>query len=90
VDFGTYIGETDRLIKLYGVGHASAELLDATEVLMVQVPATIELHGDRNWWLPGWLDRILPNIDVEGHSIGEDGADEDSPTIPGSVEPALG
>ena len=34
---------------------------------MVLVPATMELLGDRNWWLPKWLDRILPNIDVEGH-----------------------
>jgi putative drug exporter of the RND superfamily len=32
------------------------------------VPATMELLGDRNWWLPRWLDRILPNIDVEGHA----------------------
>jgi RND superfamily putative drug exporter len=90
VVFGSFIGEPDRLIKLFGVGLASAVLLDATVVRMVLVPATMELLGDRNWWLPGWLDRILPNIDVEGHSIGEDGADEDSPTIPGSVEPALG
>ena len=34
---------------------------------MLLVPATMELLGDRNWWLPRWLDRILPNIDVEGH-----------------------
>jgi RND superfamily putative drug exporter len=35
---------------------------------MLLVPATMELLGDRNWWLPRWLDRILPNIDVEGHA----------------------
>jgi RND superfamily putative drug exporter len=34
---------------------------------MLLVPATMELLGDRNWWIPKWIDRILPNIDVEGH-----------------------
>jgi RND superfamily putative drug exporter len=50
---------------------------------MLLVPATMELLGDRNWWLPGWLDRLLPDIDVEGHAeplsgeaVGERG-DED-------------
>ena len=41
-------------------------LLDATVVRMLLVPATMELLGDRNWWLPRWLDRILPHLDVEG------------------------
>ena len=36
---------------------------------MVLVPATMELLGDRNWWLPGWLDRLLPEIQVEGHEV---------------------
>jgi RND superfamily putative drug exporter len=42
-------------------------LIDATIVRMILVPATMELLGDRNWWIPKWLDRILPKIDVEGH-----------------------
>ena len=50
-----------------GIGLATAILLDATIVRMLLVPATMELLGDKNWWLPRWLDRILPNIDVEGH-----------------------
>ncbi|HET6834410.1 MAG TPA: MMPL family transporter [Acidimicrobiales bacterium] len=66
--FGTFILEPDRVVKLMGVGLASAILLDATIVRMLLVPATMELLGDRNWWLPRWLDRILPNIDVEGHA----------------------
>jgi RND superfamily putative drug exporter len=37
---------------------------------MLLVPATMELLGDRNWWIPRWLDRILPNFDVEGHGAG--------------------
>ena len=55
--------------KMFGIGLAAAVLIDATIVRMVLVPATMELLGDRNWWLPGWLDRLLPNIDVEGHDV---------------------
>lgn len=42
-----------------------AVLLDATVVRLLLVPATMEPLGDRNWWLPGWLDRILPVVHVE-------------------------
>jgi RND superfamily putative drug exporter len=66
--FGTFILENDRTVKLMGTGLATAILLDATIVRLLLVPATMELLGDRNWWLPRWLDRILPNIDVEGHA----------------------
>jgi RND superfamily putative drug exporter len=66
--FGTFILENDRVVKLMGTGLASAILLDATIVRMLLVPATMELLGDRNWWLPRWLDRILPKVDVEGHA----------------------
>ena len=66
--FGSFILEQDRTVKLMGTGLAVAILLDATIVRMLLVPATMELLGDRNWWLPRWLDRILPNIDVEGHA----------------------
>jgi RND superfamily putative drug exporter len=66
--FGSFILENDRVVKLMGTGLASAILLDATIVRMLLVPATMELLGDRNWWLPRWLDRILPDIDVEGHA----------------------
>jgi RND superfamily putative drug exporter len=66
--FGTFILEPERTVKLMGVGLASAILLDATIVRMLLVPATMELLGDRNWWLPRWLDRILPDLDVEGHA----------------------
>jgi RND superfamily putative drug exporter len=69
VVFGSFIGESDRLVKLFGVGLASAVLVDATVVRMLLVPATMELLGDANWWLPRWLDRILPKISVEGHAL---------------------
>ncbi|MGI8939473.1 MAG: MMPL family transporter [Iamia sp.] len=64
--FGSFLLENDRVIKLFGTGLATAVLLDATIVRMLLVPATMELLGDRNWWLPKWLDRILPRVDVEG------------------------
>ena len=65
--FGSFILESDRVLKLMGTGLASAIFLDATVVRMLLVPATMELLGDRNWWLPRWLDRALPRIEMEGH-----------------------
>jgi RND superfamily putative drug exporter len=65
--FGAFVLGDDRSLKLFGLGLAVAVLIDATIVRMILVPATMELLGDRNWWIPKWLDRILPKIDVEGH-----------------------
>jgi uncharacterized membrane protein YdfJ with MMPL/SSD domain len=53
------------LVKEIGVGLGVAVFLDATLVRLVLVPATMELMGEWNWWLPGWLDRLLPNLDFE-------------------------
>jgi len=52
-------------VKMFGLGLAVAVLVDATIVRLVLVPATMELLGPANWWLPGWLDRILPKIEIE-------------------------
>ncbi len=60
--------------KMFGIGLAAAILIDATLVRMVLVPATMELLGDRNWWLPGWLDRLLPGLDIEGRTVSADAA----------------
>jgi len=65
--FGAFVLGDDRSIKLFGLGLAVAVLFDATIVRLILVPATMELLGDRNWWLPKWLDRILPVIHVEAH-----------------------
>ena len=59
-------GFDERAIKLFAVGLAVAIFVDATVVRMVLVPATMELLGDLNWWLPKWLGRILPKIQIEG------------------------
>jgi putative drug exporter of the RND superfamily len=66
VVFGSFMLEFERTMKMMGTGLSVAILFDATVVRMLLVPATMELLGDRNWWLPRWLDRLLPNLDVEG------------------------
>ena len=54
-----------RQLKLFGLGLAVAILVDATIVRMVLVPATMELLGNANWWLPRWLDRLLPKVRID-------------------------
>jgi RND superfamily putative drug exporter len=66
--FSAFVLGDDRQLKLFGLGLALAVLLDATIVRMLLVPATMELLGDRNWWLPKWM-RWLPTINVEGHHV---------------------
>ncbi len=67
--FAAFVLGYDRQLKLFGLGLALAVFIDATIVRMVLVPATMELLGDRNWWIPKWIDRMLPKIDVEGHNL---------------------
>ena len=65
--FSAFVLGDNRQLKLFGLGLAAAVAIDATIVRMLLVPATMELLGARNWWLPKWMDRVLPQIDVEGH-----------------------
>ncbi|HZJ07966.1 MAG TPA: MMPL family transporter [Nocardioidaceae bacterium] len=67
VFLGFVLGD-DPTAKVLGLGLATAIFIDATIVRMVLVPATMKLLGDANWWLPGWLDRLLPTIDIEGEA----------------------
>jgi RND superfamily putative drug exporter len=64
--FGAFILGDDPIVKMFGVGLSVAVFLDAALVRMVLVPATMSLLGGANWWLPKWLDRILPHLDLEG------------------------
>jgi RND superfamily putative drug exporter len=66
--FASFVFNPDSILKLFGLGLATAIFMDATIVRTVLVPATMELLGDRNWWFPAWLDRLVPNIAVEGHA----------------------
>jgi len=63
--FLSFVTGSEPTLKLFGLGLAAAIFIDATLVRMVLVPATMELLGDRNWWLPSWLDRLLPRLHVE-------------------------
>lgn len=64
--FASFAGQDDPVIKMFGVGLAVAVLLDALVVRMFLVPALMVLLGRSNWWFPRWLDRITPNLDLEG------------------------
>ena len=66
--FGAFVLGDDPVIKMIGLGLATAILVDATIVRIVLVPATMKLMGDANWWLPGWLDRRLPTVDIDGET----------------------
>jgi len=83
----------DPSIKMFGIGLATAVLVDATIVRMVLVPATMKLMGDANWWIPGWLDRLLPTIDIDGEvglPVPEMEADQpDGEVTPSIPEPVL-
>jgi putative drug exporter of the RND superfamily len=63
--FLAFVFSSEVFLKLMGVGMAAAILVDATVVRMVLVPAVMQLMGRANWWIPRWLDRALPRLDVE-------------------------
>ncbi len=63
--FLSFVTNPDPTVKMIGLGMAVAVFVDATIVRMMLVPSTMELAGKANWWLPSWLDRILPRIRVE-------------------------
>ena len=66
--FGTFVLSDVRELKLIGVGLAVAVAVDATLVRVVLVPATMELLGKAKWWLPRWLDRVIPRVRLEDHA----------------------
>ncbi|MFF4557842.1 MMPL family transporter [Streptomyces sp. NPDC001422] len=68
--FSGFIAEDNDLVKMMGFALASAVLFDAFVVRMAIVPALFALLGTKAWWLPKWLDRLLPNLDVEGAELG--------------------
>jgi len=69
-----FVGSPEPTVKMFGVGLAVAVAVDATIVRLVLVPATMELLGDANWWLPRWLDRVLPHIRIEEEVAPSSGA----------------
>ncbi|MFE4796318.1 MMPL family transporter [Streptomyces sp. NPDC056708] len=67
--FAGFIGSSEQMIKMIGFSLAIAVFFDAFVVRMAIVPAVLALLGQRAWWLPRWLDRLLPNVDVEGEGL---------------------
>ncbi|MEU3856918.1 MMPL family transporter [Streptomyces sp. NPDC028722] len=67
--FSGFIGSSESMVKMIGFGLAIAVFFDAFIVRMAIVPAVLALLGRRAWWLPKWLDRALPNVDVEGEGL---------------------
>jgi RND superfamily putative drug exporter len=67
--FLAFVTTTDIISKMFGLGLGLAILIDVLLVRLVVAPAVVTLLGDRAWWLPKWLDRILPNVSLEGHLV---------------------
>ncbi len=85
--FGSFvIGDPLRVLKVFGLGLAASILIDATLVRLVLVPSVMELLGNANWYLPRWLDRIVPTLGVEVDV--EPPATSPDDGAPGAGEPA--
>jgi RND superfamily putative drug exporter len=67
--FLAFVATNDVISKMFGVGLGLAILIDVLIVRLVVAPAVVTLLGDRAWWLPGWLDKLLPNVSLEGHLV---------------------
>jgi RND superfamily putative drug exporter len=67
--FLAFVTQPDVIGKMFGVGLGLSILIDVVIVRMVIAPAVVTLLGDRAWWLPAWLDRVLPDISLEGHLV---------------------
>lgn len=80
--FAAFASQDNALIKTIGVSLATAVFLDAFLVRLVLIPAVMLMLGKHAWWIPKWLDKVMPNVDVEGESLNQHGA------RPGSAEHA--
>jgi RND superfamily putative drug exporter len=82
--FTAFVSTPDVTAKIFGLGLGVAILIDVLIVRLVIAPAVVLLLGDKAWWLPGWLDRLLPNVSLEGHLV--ESIDATSPAL--TDEPA--
>jgi RND superfamily putative drug exporter len=80
--FASFAGNGARVIQLFGLGLASAILLDAVVLRMILLPAVLQLFGNRTWRLPQWASQILPRINVEPETHGDRAAPETVATTP--------
>jgi RND superfamily putative drug exporter len=71
VVFWAFVLTDDRTVKSFGLGLGVAILIDALIVRMLLVPAIMHLLGNHAWYIPGWLDKILPRLTIEAEETGE-------------------
>jgi RND superfamily putative drug exporter len=83
--FTAFVSQPDVVAKIFGLGLGIAILVDVLIVRLVIAPAVVLLLGDHAWWLPKWLDRLLPNVSLEGHLV--EGIDERSAPLGEHPEP---
>lgn len=76
VVFGAFVTSESRIMKLLGLGLAVAIALDAFVIRVVLMPAIMRVLGRASWWMPAWLDRIVPHIDIDGHDDADAAAAE--------------
>jgi RND superfamily putative drug exporter len=80
--FLAFVPSTNATIKLFGISLASAVLIDAFIVRLILVPSLMSMFGKANWWLPKWLDKVLPEVHIEP---GEDEIADDEEPVPATV-----
>jgi putative drug exporter of the RND superfamily len=85
--FLAFVTQPDVIAKMMGLGLGLAILIDVLTVRLVIAPAVVTLLGDHAWWVPRWLDRILPNVSLEGRLV--QGVDERAGEPEREKEPAL-
>ncbi len=83
--FLAFVSQPDVIAKMMGLGLGLAILIDVIFVRLVIAPAVVTLLGDKAWWFPGWLDRILPNVSLEGHLVANKDPQE-KPLVPEFAE----
>jgi RND superfamily putative drug exporter len=74
--FLAFISTPDVISKMFGVGLGLAILVDVLIVRLVVAPAVVQLLGHKAWWMPSWLDKIVPNVSLDGHEVGADNESE--------------
>jgi RND superfamily putative drug exporter len=79
--FSSFVLNGDPVVKQFGIGLAVAIALDATVVRCMLVPSVMEVLGRRSWWLPGFLDRVIPHVNVEGTGVFDDEVEAPTPAI---------
>jgi len=80
--FMGFATDPDVIVKIFGIGLGAAIMIDVLIVRMVVAPAVMTLLGDRAWWFPAWLDRLLPHVDVDGGAEPDPPAERERPRPP--------